>query len=114
YGEQETRLRGLDVDGDGTSDLDRDRDGVWDGQDDGTPAPGTDDNIFCGSGIPGDPMQDGAQYDPYRLDEGRNSQKFKAAFPNGLPPRSPVFCRGVSGIIGATTQTLPTQKAAGD
>jgi hypothetical protein len=112
FGDQNNR--GIDLDDDGTNDLDRDRDAVWDGQDDGTPGPVTDDNIFCGSGIPGDPLQDGAQYDPYRRDEARNSDKFKAAFPSGLPPRSPVFCRGVSGIVGATTQTLPVQKAAGD
>jgi hypothetical protein len=103
-----------DLDQDRLNDLDKDRDGIWDGQDDYTPGPVTDDNIFCGSGVRGDPLQEAAQYDPYRLDEAPGSAKFKSAFPRGLPPRSPVFCRTVAGIVGATTQTLPIKKAGGD
>ena len=112
FGSQVNRGRDLDVDS--SSDLDRNRDGIWDGQDDGLPGPITDDNILCGSGIPGDVLQDGEQYSPYRADEGRDSEAFQAMFPNGLPPRSPVFCRGVAGLLGATTQTLPVRKAGGD
>ncbi|HXZ86181.1 MAG TPA: hypothetical protein VEI82_11900, partial [Myxococcota bacterium] len=95
-------------------DLDQNRDGIWDGQDDFTPGPVTDDNILCGSGMPGDPLQDAAQYEPYRVDEAPGSAKFKARFPNGLPPRSPVFCKTIAGIMGGTTQTLPVRKAGGD
>jgi hypothetical protein len=103
-----------DVNGDSINDLDQDRDGVWDGMDDYTPGPVTDDNILCGTGMKGDPFQEAAQYDPYRLDEAPGSSKFKAKFPNGLPPRSPVFCRTVAGIVGGTTLTLPIRKAGGD
>jgi hypothetical protein len=106
--------RGRDMDGDLSSDLDRDRDGVWDGQDDYLPGPISDDNILCGSGIPGDRLQDGVQYSPYRADERVGSAAFEAMFPNGLPPRSPVFCRGVAGLLGVTGQTLPIRKAGGD
>jgi hypothetical protein len=105
---------GRDMDTDGASDLDRNRDRIWDGQDDYSPGPITDDNILCGSGIPGDPLQDGVQYDAYRRDQDMNSEAFRALFPNGLPPRSPVFCRGVSGLLGATNQTLPVRRAGGD
>ncbi|HTO06085.1 MAG TPA: hypothetical protein VMR86_03435 [Myxococcota bacterium] len=104
----------IDQNADNKNDLDQDRDGIWDGMDDYTPGPITDDNILCGSGVRGDPLQEAAQYDPYRLDEAPGSAKFKAAFPNGLPPRSPVFCRSIAGITGGTTQTLPVKKAGGD
>jgi len=104
----------VDQNGDRLNDLDQNRDGIWDGQDDFTPGPVTDDNILCGSGMPGDPLQDAAQYEPYRVDEAPGSAKFKAKFPNGLPPRSPVFCKSIAGILGGTTQTLPIRKAGGD
>ncbi|MFI5317026.1 MAG: hypothetical protein ACHQ6T_15100, partial [Myxococcota bacterium] len=99
---------------DGVNDLDQNRDGIWDGMDDYTPGPITDDNILCGSGVRGDPLQEAAQYDPYRLDEAPGSAKFKAKFPNGLPPRSPVFCKSIAGLLAASTQTLPVKKAGGD
>jgi hypothetical protein len=104
----------IDQNGDHRNDLDQNRDGIWDGMDDYTPGPITDDNIMCGSGVRGDPLQEAVQYDPYRLDEAPGSAKFKSAFPNGLPPRSPVFCRSIAGILGGTTQTLPIKKAGGD
>ena len=104
----------IDLDGDTVQDLDQDRDGVWDGQDDYSPGPVTDDNILCGSGVRGDPFQEAAQYEPYRMDEAPGSAKFKQKFPNGLPPRSPVFCKSIAGILGGTTQTLPVRKAGGD
>ena len=103
-----------DLNGDQINDLDQDKDGIWDGVDDFSPGPVTDDNIFCGSGLKGDPFEDAAQYDPYRLDEAPGSAKFKKAFPVGLPPRSPVFCRSISGILAGTTQTLPVLKAGGN
>lgn len=106
--------RGRDLDKDDVTDLDRDRDGVWDGLDDGSPGPITDDNILCGSGVPGDKLQDGMQYQPYRKDQGFDSDGFKRMFPDGLPPRSPVFCRTIAGLTSATTQTLPIKKAGGD
>jgi len=106
--------RGRDMDLDQGPDLDRNRDAIWDGQDDYMAGPISDDNILCGSGIPGDRLQDGVQYSPYRADEGVDSAKFNALFPSGLPPRSPVFCRNVTGLLSATTQTLPVRKAGGD
>ena len=106
--------RGRDMDADGSTDLDRNRDVIWDGQDDYLAGPITDDNILCGSGIPGDLLQDGVQYEPYRADQAIGSENFSAIFPNGLPPRSPVFCRGVAGLLNSTTQTLPIRKAGGD
>jgi hypothetical protein len=102
------------MDGDLSSDLDRDRDAVWDGQDDYLPGPISDDNILCGSGIPGDRLQDGIQYSPYRSDEREGSEAFRALFPNGLPPRSPVFCRNVAQLLDTTAQSLPIRRAGGD
>ncbi len=96
------------------ADLDQDGDGVWDGQDDYSPGPVTDDNILCGTGLRGDPFQEGAQYEPYRLDEAQGSAKFKGKFPNGLPPRSPVFCKSIAGLLSTTTQSQPVRKAGGD
>jgi hypothetical protein len=32
----------------------------------------------------------------------------------GLPPRSPVFCRNATALLGATGQTLPVRRAGGD
>jgi len=89
----------IDQNGDRLNDLDQDRDGVWDGQDDFTPGPVSDDNVLCGSGIRGDPMEDGIQYEPYRADEAPGTPKFNAVFPNGLPPRSPTFCRSLNRLL---------------
>ena len=49
----DTRVRDLDQDGDQTLDF----------VDDGLPGPISDDGILCGSGIPGDPLQDAQQTD---------------------------------------------------
>ncbi|MFI5315854.1 MAG: thrombospondin type 3 repeat-containing protein, partial [Myxococcota bacterium] len=90
----------IDQNVDGLSDLDQDRDGVWDGQDDFTPGPVSDDNVLCGSGIRGDQvMEEGIQYEPYRADEAPGTPKFNAVFPNGLPPRSPTFCRSLNRLL---------------
>ncbi|MFQ5514316.1 MAG: hypothetical protein ACE5FG_07735 [Myxococcota bacterium] len=99
------------LDNDAMCDLDQDRDGVWDGADDYTAGPATDDNILCGSGIPGDVLQDALQKEFVRpTDEAA----FQALFPNGMPPRSPVFCRTSTGLLNATGLTLPIRKAGGD
>jgi len=92
--------RGRDMDSDGSADLDRNRDAIWDGQDDHLTGPGTDDSLLCGSGVPGDILQDGVQYSPYRADERPGTPAFAAAFPDGLPPRSPVFCREIAALLG--------------
>jgi hypothetical protein len=89
-----------DLNGDGINDLDQDNDGVWDGQDDYTPGPVSDDEILCGSGIRGDKMlEEGIQYEPYRADQAPGSAAFQSLFPNGLPPRSPVFCRSLNSLL---------------
>jgi hypothetical protein len=94
-------------------DLDRDLDNVWDGQDDFTPGPISDDDILCGSGIPGDIYQEALQYEPYRRSERPGTPKFAAALADGLPPRSPVFCGGAS-LLGSTASTIPIRRAGGD
>ncbi len=104
---------GLDLDRDGVPDLDRDRDHVYDGIDDYTPGPVTDDNVLCGSGIPGDPLQDAIQFEPYLRSEARDGAAFAAAL-GELPPRSPVFCSANAGMLASTRSTLPLKKARGD
>jgi len=90
-----------DRNGDAENDFDQDRDGVWDGMDDFTPGPVSDDEILCGSGIPGDSLlQEGIQYESYRLDQMPGASQFRAVFPNGLAPRSPVFCRSLNSLLG--------------
>jgi hypothetical protein len=90
-----------DLNQDGVNDLDEDRDGVWDGADDYTGrGPTSDDEVACGSGIRGDTLlESGIQYEPYRRDEAPGSAAFQAAFPNGLPPRSPLFCRSLNRLL---------------
>ena len=104
-------LRGIDLDGDGSTDLDRDRDGVYDGADDFTPGPVSDDEILCGSGLPGDLLQDGVQFEPWRDADAPGSGAFQAALPQGLAPRSPVFCRDLNALL-ALTGPSPAQSDA--
>jgi hypothetical protein len=107
--------RGRDMDADQSADLDRNRDAIWDGQDDYLPGPISDDNLLCGSGIPGDLLQDGVQFSPYRADEKPGEPSFTAALPDGLAPRSPVFCRQLTalvGLIGPLPDALPGQSDA--
>jgi hypothetical protein len=85
----------LDADQDGTHDLDQDEDDIFDFIDDGTPGPVTDDNVACGSGIPGDVLQDATQIEMDALERA----KAAAMFPDGLPPRSPSACRSVSSLL---------------
>jgi hypothetical protein len=97
--------RGIDLDGDGTTDLDRDRDGVYDGTDDFTPGPVSDDEVLCGSGIPGDLLQNALQFEPWSDLDAPGSSAFDAALPGGLAPRSPVFCRDVNALLALTGPT---------
>ena len=90
----------IDLDLDAVNDLDADRDGIWDGADDFSPGPVSDDELLCGSGILGDTMlESGMQFEPYRAGEKLGSAAFHTAFPNGLPPRSPVFCRSLNRLL---------------
>jgi len=93
-----------DLDDDGICDFDQDGDGVWDGADDYSLGPITDDRILCGSGLPGDLIQDAIQ-----LEFARPSDHiaFDAAFPQGLPPRSPVYCVDPQKLIGLTGESSP-------
>ena len=90
-------------------DLDQDRDGALDFVDDGLPGPVSDDNILCGSGIPGDVLQDAQQTDF----DGVEQKEFDRSGID-LPARSPVFCGGLAGVINATGQTLPFVRSGGD
>ena len=105
---QEVDLFSYDIDGNGTRDLDEDEDETFDFVDDGTPGPISDDNILCGSGIPGDVLQDALQY------EFDAEQEALLAAAGGLPPRSPVFCAGLVGLINTTAFTRKDLRAGGD
>jgi hypothetical protein len=56
-------------------------------------------------------LQDAIQFEFVRESD---MAAFQSVFPNGLPPRSPVFCRSLVGLLGATGQTLPIRRAGGD
>jgi hypothetical protein len=55
--------------------------------------------------------QEGLQYD--LMSDGEESF-FAEVFPDGLPLRSPVGCAGITGLAGATNQTMAQRRAAGD
>jgi hypothetical protein len=74
----------------------------------------TDDAILCGSGVPGDLLQDGVQYSPYRADQKPGSQAFTAELPDGLAPRSPVFCREITALLGLTGPLPDAAAGQGD
>jgi hypothetical protein len=97
-----------DLDANGLCDFDQDDDGVYDGADDYTPGPVSDDRILCGSGLPGDLIQDAIQFE---LARPSDESAFDSVFPDGLPPRSPVFCRGSQTLLGMTGETAPGQRA---
>jgi hypothetical protein len=101
-------ITGADVDGNSTRDVDEDNDNKLDFLDDGLPGPVSDDNILCGSGIPGDVLQVPAQH------ELSTSEAQKLQAEGGIPPRSPIFCRGATGLLGATGFGLPTVRSGGD
>ncbi|MFQ5699729.1 MAG: hypothetical protein ACE5IL_15800, partial [Myxococcota bacterium] len=89
-------------------DLDENDDRQLDFLDDGTNGPISDDNPLCGSGLPGDVLQDAPQT------ELAPAEAKALADAGGLPPRSPVFCRSVAGLLGVTGQTLPRLRAGGN
>jgi hypothetical protein len=97
---------GIDPDQTRTPDLDLDRDAVFDAFDDGTPGPVTDDAFECGSGIPGDPLQDVAMHD---LD-AQDRLALAAAFPGGYPPRSSLRCPSVLAYLDATGSSPPGRR----
>ncbi len=101
----------FDPDGIATSaqPLDQDRDGVYDGIDDGgLGGPVTDDNPFCGSGIRGDVLQNAVQFEPVSEAE---EEALQQRFPDGLPPRSPVFCRSLAELHGYTVKRADGTRA---
>jgi hypothetical protein len=113
-----------DLDLNRVPDLDEDRDGGLDYVDDATfdavgnvlqPSYGpiSDDNILCGSGIPGDPLNEAVQHE-FANDAWAAS--LAEVFPTfgGLPPRSPVFCSSLTGLLGVSGFTLPAKRAGGD
>jgi hypothetical protein len=88
-------------------DLDRNWDDVYDGSDDFPAAgsPVSDDNILCGSGIPGDFLNEGMQYELSAPELQKAIAFFGDADGDGrpdIPPRSPVFCRSVMGLLDLT------------
>ncbi len=105
--------QGFDPDGIATSGqpLDQDQDGVYDGSDDGTAGPVSDDNILCGSGFPGDVLQEGGQFEFFSEAE---ESAFAQRFPKGIPRRSPINCGTASAVLGGTGITLPFRRAGGD
>ena len=95
-------------------DFDEDQDGIYDGLDDYTPGPISDDNILCGSGLPGDTLQEAIQYEFFSDGE---VEKFESRFGKdgeNFPVRNPTGCATVSTILSASGQTLPFKKAGGD
>lgn len=96
----------IDWDGDQNkvADLDEDGDGVWDGADDFTDGPGTDDAALCGTGLWGDYLQNAMQFEPYNLLE---LEKLKEAFAGRVPPRSPVFCPRQQRMLGMLREETP-------
>jgi hypothetical protein len=88
-------------------DLDRNVDYVYDGMDDYPEGGGpvSDDNILCGSGIPGDFLNEGMQYELSAPELQKAIAFFGDADGDGrpdIPPRSPVFCRSVTGLLDLT------------
>ncbi len=98
--------QGLNVDANDTSDLDEDSDRALDFGDDGTPGPVDGGNFFCGSGRPGDVLQLPAQHE---LDAEQRAL-LAAAFPDGFPPRSPVFCSSTQFLLGLTGESAPGRR----
>ena len=113
YGPSQTvSLFTLDADANQVPDLDDNSDGQLDLLDDATLGPSSDDNPLCGSGVPGDVLQEAPQYEFSRAETDLLEQGFLGS--SGLPPRSPAFCSSVAGLLAATGQTLQVLKAGGN
>jgi hypothetical protein len=96
---QAISLFDLDVDGDEGNDLDENGDGQLDFLDDGTPGPGTDDAVACGSGVPGDVVQDAlvAELSAAEL------EALPSVFTRGMPVRSPSGCPYLRALVSLTS-----------
>jgi hypothetical protein len=99
-------LSGYDVDGNAARDFDEDNDRALDVLDDGLAGPVHPGNILCGSGIPGDVLQIAAQHE---LDPEQRAL-LASAFPDGFPPRSPVFCGSTTFLLGLTGESAPGRR----
>ncbi len=97
---------GIDPDQNRSADLDLDRNFEFDGLDDGARGPVTDDAFECGSGVPGDPLQD---LTPHDLDAYGRAE-LAAAFPGGYPPRSSLRCPSVLAYLDATGSSPPGRR----
>jgi hypothetical protein len=96
-----------DLDGDGVHDLDEDRNGMVDWADDGTSGPVTDDNVGCGSGIPGDPLQEALQIE---FVDRADLTALGGLFPNGFPPRTPTLCFDLLSLLAMTGESAPGRR----
>ncbi len=79
----------------GRPDLDEDNDNTFDFLDDGTAGPITDDNILC----------DPRALENLELDEAQLRLLQESV---GLPPRSPIFCRGATELLAVDGCDGPT------
>jgi hypothetical protein len=82
-------------------------DTVYDGLDDytGDGHPVSDDNILCGSGIPGDVLNEATQHELSQPELQKAIAFFGDRDGDGqpdIPPRSPVFCRSVRNLLDLT------------
>jgi hypothetical protein len=109
-----------DFDGNNVTDVDEDGDAVPDWLDDFTPGPISDDNVLCGSGIPRDPLQEALQVELYDASEYARIGELFGGFPlrpvgpegqpGQLPPRSPVFCRGLISLLALAGESSPGRR----
>jgi hypothetical protein len=108
YGAEDGNQTGCqDLDRDGQCDWDEDHDHVYDGIDDDSRGPATDDNLFCGTGFPGDVPQEAIQLELFSPAEQRLLQEM---FPSGLPPRSPAFCQASAFLLAMTGASSPDRR----
>jgi hypothetical protein len=96
-----------DLDRDDQCDWDQDQDRVYDGIDDYTRGPGADDALYCGSGLWGDILQNARQLE---LARPSDQAAFWQMFPQGIHPRSPVFCKTSAKLLGLTGESSPGRR----
>ncbi|MGH7340811.1 MAG: hypothetical protein ACREKH_10000, partial [Candidatus Rokuibacteriota bacterium] len=99
-------ISGYDIDNNAARDVDEDGDNAFDFIDDGLAGPTFAANILCGSGVPGDVLQIAAQHE---LDATQRAL-LESAYPNGFPPRSPVFCGSSEFLLGTTGESSPGRR----